>query len=101
MCETFDILTKTLLEIDAKYKIVRVKNRFSRSNRTAKETAGYRDCQILICLEPSGMLLEVQLHLTAIHDLKTKVSTSKDETGRTGHERYIEFRTIKEKADLL
>ena len=101
ICKTFNALSATLRGIDGKYEIVRVKNRFSKKNRTAKETAGYRDCQILVRLLPSGLLLEVQLHILAIHDLKTKVSTSNDESGRTGHERYIEFRTIKEKADLL
>ena len=101
ICETFNTLSATLRVIDGKFEIVRVKNRFSKKNRTAKETGGYRDCQILVRLLPSGLLLEVQLHLLAIHDLKTKIGTSENESGRTGHERYIEFRTLKEKADLL
>merc|ERR1712167_60891 len=101
VCETFSTISSALRLLDEKHEIVRIKNRFSRDNRTAKETAGYRDLQIVVRHFPSRLLVEVQLHLSEIHKLKSEVSESSDGTGRTGHERYIEFRTIKEKAVKL
>merc|ERR1711918_119398 len=68
-------------------------------NKTAKKTAGYRDLQILVRVPPLGLFLEVQLHLEAIHNLKVSVASKRDGSGRTGHERYVEFRTLKEKAE--
>ena len=47
------------------------------------------------------MLMELQLHLRPIHDLKSKVGASKNATGQTGHQRYILFRNIKENAEYV
>ena len=47
------------------------------------------------------LLMELQLHHRKIYDLKTKVAEARDASGKTGHQRYIEFRTIKEKADFM
>ena len=47
------------------------------------------------------LLMELQLHHRQIYDLKTKVSETKDASGETGHQRYIRFRTIVEKAVAL
>lgn len=49
----------------------------------------------------SKLLLELQLHLEPIYHLKTEVGANTDGTGKTGHERYVAFRTLKERADRL
>ena len=92
---------KAIKEIDMQLEIVRIKNRFDKENKTAKDTGGYRDVQLLVKIKGTDLLLEVQLHIKGIHDLKTKVATSKDADGQTGHERYIAFRNMKEAAELL
>ena len=35
------------------------------------------------------------MHLTDIEELKTKLRDQADNTGRTGHQRYLAFRTIR------
>ena len=57
--------------------------------------------QLLIEMPGSGALLEVQLHLKEMYQLKSEVAEPYGKDFRTGHERCIEFRTIKEKALLL
>ena len=47
------------------------------------------------------LLLEIQLHLECMYKLKTEVATNKGKDGKTGHERYVEFRQLKEGAELL
>jgi hypothetical protein len=81
--------------------ILRSKNRFARANRTAASTAGYRDCQLLVRAKGTDALLEIQLHLATLYDIKSKVAEAVDSEFRTGHERYIEYRALKEKAMLL
>ena len=78
--------------------IIRIKNRFDRKNSTAKDTGAYRDVQLLCFAVGTKMMFEVQLHLRCIHDLKEANAEKVDAQGRTGHERYIEFRQIKETA---
>ena len=45
--------------------IVRIKNRLTKCNRTAKESAGYRDKQLVIRIR-NGLLMELHLHLKAL-----------------------------------
>ena len=71
------------------------------SDATGKSTAGYRDCQLLVYVKGTKLLMELQLHHRRIFDLKTKVAGTKDASGENGHQRYVRFRTIKEKADAL
>ena len=66
----------------------------------AKDSGGYRDLQLVVRLD-SGVLVELQLHLTIFHDLKTKVADQENGEGQTGHARYIAFRQLKESADYL
>jgi len=103
VCSSFAVM-QAALEILAEHElftIIRIKNRFSMVNDTAKDTAGYRDCQLLVSVGPEKVLLEVQLHLAPIFALKSDVSEDIGIDGTTGHERYIKFRTLKEKADML
>ena len=101
IAESFGSIQKAIKEINMQLEIVRIKNRFDQKNKTAKETGGYRDVQLLVKIKGTDLLLEVQLHIKGIHDLKTKVATSKDADGQTGHGRYIGFRNLKEAAELL
>ena len=39
----------------------------------------------------------MQIHLEAIEELKTKMRDTPDATNRTGHQRYVAFRTIMER----
>ena len=58
--------------------IVRIKNRFAKTNRTAKEPGGYRDIQVLIRLLRSKHLVEVaQLHLQSFYGVKVRVTEEK------------------------
>jgi hypothetical protein len=43
--------------------------------------------------------MELQMHLASFHELKTKVATA-SVNGMSGHERYIEFRGLKEQAEF-
>ncbi len=79
--------------------IIRIKNRFAKCNVDAKDSGGPRDLQLVVRLD-SGVLVELQLHLTIFHDLKTKVAGEENSEGKTGHERYIDFRQLKELADF-
>lgn len=80
-------------------EVLRIKNRFSRENKTAKESASYRDLQLVCRLIDSQELIEIQIHIEAFHKLKKKVAGQLDARGSSGHERYIEFRSLKEAAD--
>ena len=85
----------------AGFKVIRCKNRFKKENVTAQESAGYRDLQLIVYILGTELLLEVQLHLECMYKLKTEVAANKDKDGRTGHERYVAFRQLKEEAELL
>jgi len=103
VCESFAVMQAALENIadNELFTIIRLKNRFSMVNETAKGTAGYRDVQVLVQVGPDKVLLEIQLHLAPIFALKSDVSEDIGIDGSTGHERYIKFRTLKEKADML
>lgn len=99
VCTTFPQLQKVLQGINMDFTIVRIKNRFAMENQAAKDTAAYRDCQLNLLIPGTKMVIEVQLHLDVIYELKSKVAAAVDADGRTGHHRYIEFRLLKETAD--
>lgn len=99
VCTTFPRLQKVLQGINMDFTIVRIKNRFAKENQAAKDTAAYRDCQLNLLIPGTKMVIEVQLHLDVIYELKSKVAAAVDADGRTGHHRYIEFRLLKETAD--
>ena len=101
IAESFGSMENAIKQINRQLEIVRIKNRFDSDNKAAVETGGYRDAQLLVKIKGTELLLEVQLHIKGIHDLKTKVAGTKDANGQTGHERYIEFRNMKEAAELL
>jgi hypothetical protein len=96
ICDNFGDVLIVFNELFLILDVVRIKNRFARSNKTAKESGGYRDLQLVAMLQ-SGLLLEVQIHLEAFYKLKTEVAGDVD-GGQSGHERYIDFRQLKEEA---
>ena len=99
VCTTFEQLKKVLLAINLDFIIIRIKNRFAKANEVAKDTGAYRDCQLNLLIPGTKLVIEVQLHLDVIYELKSKVAGARDADGRTGHDRYIEFRLLKETAD--
>jgi hypothetical protein len=97
VCDNFGGVLVVYNELFVMLEIVRVKNRFAKCNKTAKESGGYRDLQLVARLQ-SGLLLEIQVHLKAFYVLKTEVAGNEDGEGQSGHERYIDFRQLKEQA---
>ena len=93
MIVVFNALTKVV-------KTIRIKNRFSKNNKEATESGGYRDLQTVVLLQ-GDMLLEIQIHLALFYKLKTEVAMDTDADGKTGHQRYIQFRQLKEKAEFV
>lgn len=94
----FNDMQTALQKIMSAYRLIRIKNRFAKANANAKDTAAYRDCQLLLQVPGSELQIEVQLHINVIHTLKDEVATKLGLDGRTGHDRYIEFRNLKEAA---
>ena len=94
----FNDMQTALQKIMSAYTLIRIKNRFAKANANAKETAAYRDCQLLLEVRGTKLQFEVQLHIDVIHALKDEVATKLGPDGRTGHDRYIEFRNLKEAA---
>ena len=78
-------------------QVVRIKNRFARSYNANKESAGYRDLQFNVLVPKTQLIWELQVHLKDIEALKTKLRDQADPYGRTGHQRYVAFRTITER----
>ena len=80
--------------------MIRIKNRFANANANsnAKDTAAYRDCQLLREVPGTKLQFEAQLHTNVIHTLKDEVATKPGPDGRTGHDRYIEFGNLTEAA---
>ena len=78
-------------------QVVRIKNRFDRKYDANKESAGYRDLQFNVLVPNTQLIWELQVHLKDIEALKTKLRDQADGTGRTGHQRYVAFRTIMER----
>jgi hypothetical protein len=97
VCKSFGGVVEVFNRLITMVTIIRIKNRFAKGNKDAKDSGGYRDLQLVLRLE-NGTLLETQLHLGAFHDLKTKVAGVKDTEGQSGHERCIIFRQLKEQA---
>ena len=93
MIVIFNALTKVV-------KKVRIKNRFSKNNKEGTESGGYRDLQTVVLLQ-GDLLLEIQIHLALFYKLKTEVAGDTDARGQTGHQRYIQFRQLKEKAEFV
>lgn len=89
------------LDADPKIQLLRVKNRFSRAYNAKDKSAGYRDVQFNIkAVDPDTgieLVWELQVHLAAVEDLKMRLQGTADATGRTGHGRYVAFRTIVER----
>ena len=48
-------------------------------------------------MDGTELIWELQVHLEEIELMKTKLTTETDETGRTGHQRYVTFRAIRER----
>ena len=46
VCQSFPQLIQVLKAINLDFKIVRIKNRFAKTNEVAKDTGAYRDCQL-------------------------------------------------------
>lgn len=63
MISLFNTLTKVV-------NTVRIKNRFSKSNKQATERGGYRDLQLVMRID-SGVLVEIQIHLETFKWQKT------------------------------
>jgi hypothetical protein len=99
VCTSFGGLLEVLKRLPKSVTIIHIKNRFAKCNVDAKDSGGYRDLQVVVRLD-SGVLVELQLHLTIFHDLKTKVAGQENSEGQTGHVRYIAFRQLKELADF-
>lgn len=100
ICENFEDLCKLLEMIrDSNFVIVRIKNRFKKGNDLAEDTASYRDCQLVCFIPGTKLLFEIQLHLRCIYDVKAAAANETGADGRTGHQKYIVFRDIKERAD--
>jgi len=96
---SFGKMAKAVQQTAADFTVARIKNRFKSDG--AKQTAGYRDCQVLVLIPGSELLLELQFHISDIHDLKSKVATTMDKEGESGHDRYIRFRALMEQAQAL
>lgn len=95
----FHGMTEALKMIFRDFIVIRIKNRFDKENTAAKRTGAYRDIQVVCYVKGTKLLFELQLHLTCIYEVKSSVAATKDANNKTGHERYIEFRELKEEAD--
>lgn len=99
VCVNFDDMLLALRLIDEEFIIIRIKNRFELENAAAKDTAAYRDCQMLCYAKGTELIFEIQLHLECIFQLKSEIALKMGADGRSGHDKYIEFRLLKEIAD--
>lgn len=95
----FHGMTEALKMIFRDFIVLRIKNRFDKENTAAKRTGAYRDIQVVCYVKGTKLLFELQLHLTCIYEVKSSVAATKDANNKTGHDRYIEFRELKEEAD--
>jgi hypothetical protein len=100
VCNTFSAALEVFNRLASSVNIIRIKNRFSKTNVNAKDSGGYRDLQLVVRLD-NGTLVEIQLHLKIFHDLKTQVAGQENSEGQTGHDRYKTFRQLKEQADYI
>lgn len=90
----FDDMQTALQKIMSAYRLIRIKNWFVKANANANDT------QRTVILEVPGSELqfETQLHIDMIRTLKDEIATKPGPDGRTRHDRYIEFRNLKEAA---
>jgi hypothetical protein len=100
VCDDFAGLITALEMVDAQFTVLRIKNRFAKKNDSAKKTASYRDCQLTCHVLGTELMFELQLHLQATFQIKQEVAHSAGPDGRSGHDRYIQFRKLKETADF-
>ena len=85
VCANLNVMLAVLIILAMVMSIVRMKNRFAKINRTAKESGGYRDIRVLIRLLRSGQLVEVvQLHLQSFYGVKMRVTIKKKLSGTGG-----------------
>jgi hypothetical protein len=98
VCDDFDEIRTTLQLVHAEFEILRIKNRFA-MGYDAKDTAGYRDCQVLCYALGNKLMFEIQIHLACIFQLKDEILATVGPDGRSGHQKYLEFRALKEAAD--
>jgi hypothetical protein len=78
-------------------QVVRIKNRFARNYDANKESAGYRDLQFNVLVPNTKLIWELQVHLKDVEALKSNLRDQSDRSGLSGHQRYVEFRTIRER----
>ena len=98
ICKNIKEINDAIIRLEAAgIDICRVKNRFDRRYMAAELSAGYRDLQLNIRIPGTGLIWELQIHLEAIEALKSELCDVADESGRTGHQRYIAYRTIMER----
>ena len=98
VCDNIAQIDETIRRLEADgIKICRIKNRFFRDYNATNLSAGYRDLQLNVMIPGTGLIWELQIHLAAIEKLKSQLRDQDDGSGRTGHERYIAFRTIMER----
>ena len=99
ICPTVGDIVMLCRELGPGMQLLRVKNRFDRLYQAAEQSAGYRDLQFNVRIPGNELVWELQVHLAAIEALKSKMRDTEDKNGRTGHQRYVAFRQIKERLE--
>jgi len=97
VCATVDEICLLIPALQSRLTLLRVKNRFRRDFDANNESAGYRDLQFNVQVPGTKLIRELQVHLADIEEFKTKNRDVADASGRTGHNRYVAFRAIKER----
>ena len=99
VCKNIAGIIDTIARLEAAgIDICRIKNRFDRKYNATKLSAGYRDLQLNIRIPGTGLIWELQLHLEAVEELKSKLRDTADESGRTG---YVHATGLGSDHDLL
>lgn len=97
-CPSIEIARKIILRIDTGSAYVgrRYKLGFARDPKdpNARSSCGYRDAQLNLSPAGSQLIFELQLHHRLILAIKTGLMP--DTEGKSGHQRYVEYREIKE-----
>merc|ERR1712096_428925 len=89
-------LVSALLQLlcdGSEYEVMRIKLRL-KEGVNADACAGYRDNQLVVKIPQTELLFEIQLHLRIFYEKKTQATSITDNTGRTGHQRYVEYRNV-------
>ena len=101
VCESLAQILSVCQAVEERLIIIRIKNRFAKKYDVTL-SGGYRDVQMCAYMSPPDegdreeFVFEVQIHLKAVLDIESKLQ-SKDSTGSTGHQRYVQFRQINER----